>query len=911
MMKVFTTYISRLFAMALLAVLVLVTGCSDTDFAGLLSKGGAEVEVMFYPELDEAQTRALADGTKIDQLVVVAVEAGNAPVITTMDWVDVSQGVKVTLFQGRTYDLLFWAQHKDNGVYTVGETVTADYTKVGSGFAGMEQLDAFYAVRKGVAVGTQPIDGGTITLGRPFAQLNLADLHNPAEEGKNYAATLHVSGAATTFNPFAENAEDFTSGAADATFSYSDYNTQTAEDRLTIGTDTYYYIASAYLFAPATVQVTYSFMENDQEMNCSTQPATVTLAPKKRFNLYGDIILSEDAFDGKLQMGTPLPESYDDATASYLVDECDDLVWMSDAENLSQLTKGNAFTLTTDLNFSADKGIAINSVKLPAGATVNGDGKTIRNASVHGGGLFGDAEDITLSNLTVDGLSAAGIPVTHVGALVNTLKGSATFQNVIVKNATVTTTAGAAGGVVGYIVRKSKDNRDEALEVKFENCQVAATNSIEGTMGEGLFVGLLRGYDNGEKLSFSGCSMLDEAQTKAAAADLDSYYKEANKAAFVDGSFTLYDAWLGNEECYRGIVSFDSKRFVVKWDGTKKIVPLTESDATGTYQAIYSAFDLANLQSQNPTRVIFQDNVDLGGNRTTKKNAFTPIGSIKYLDGKEHSLYNLYVEVDEMGGFISQAGGESTHENLTFESSSVIVHFVTSGAGDRGYAGTLTPAVWSGTDYTVSNIKVNNGYVFGLGKIGGLIGFIDGGTIKSTIKDCNVTSTTVKNEKGKTQELFERSAPGVTVSMKFYAHGEAGGLLGMLMGNSAISNCHVTNSTMDCYGEGNQEQTVNLGGFIPIPIPVTVQGRHVNNFIGNIRTPGIGDTQYPNDVTIDGCSATNNTYVTTDGKRKDDPFKLSSSKETNLVGEPYYLNLYRIPIDPKGSVKIDGVEFLQ
>ncbi len=458
-------------------------------------------------------------------------------------------------------------------------------------------------------------------------------------------------------------------------------------------------------------------------------------------------------------------------------------------------------------------------------------------------------------------------------------------------------------------MREDKDNRDEILNVNISNCHIN-NSTIDGTLSEGHFVGLLRGYDNNETLTFEAdCSVGDNNTI-----DYASMYKDGNEGEWLAANdYSNFNGWLGNEECYRAIVKYGENRFVPKWDGTIKITPLTENSTT----VIYSAFDLADLQGKNFTNVVFKENVDLGGNREAKTNSFTPIGSIKYLDGGNYTLYNLYVEVDDMGGFISQAVGESTHENLTFENSSVVVHFVTLNGEDRGYAGTLTPAVWSGTNYVVSNIKVNNGYVFGLGKIGGLIGFIDSGTTGSTVKDCTVTGTTVKNEKGKTQELFEKSAAGATVSMKFYAHGEAGGLIGMLMGNSAISNCHVTNSTMDCYGEADQSQQVTVLFF---PVKVTVQGRHVNNFIGDIRTAGywIGDEQYPNIVTIDNCSATNNTYITTDGKRKDEPFDFSfrsgwstTTNTTNLVGTVYYLNVVKIvQVDPKGSVKIDGKDFM-
>ncbi len=141
--------------------------------------------------------------------------------------------------------------------------------------------------------------------------------------------------------------------------------------------------------------------------------------------------------------------------------------------------------------------------------------------------------------------------------------------------------------------------------------------------------------------------------------------------------------------------------------------------------------------------------------------------------------------------------------------------------------------------------------------------------------------------------------------IEFYGQGEAGGLIGMIMGNTKIANCHVSNSTMDCYGEDNFKLNAGLA-------KVDIAGRHVNHFIGNVRTVGGSKTS------INNCTAINNTYITSDGKRKDTHSKVENA--TDLIGEAYFLYYQKISFpsfkyttvyyDTKGSVTVNDKEVL-
>ena len=185
--------------------------------------------------------------------------------------------------------------------------------------------------------------------------------------------------------------------------------------------------------------------------------------------------------------------------------------------------------------------------------------------------------------------------------------------------------------------------------------------TVNGTISEGHFVGLLRGYDNGEKLQFNNNCTLTLSATATQADDIASPYTEGNEGAWLaENDYSKYNGWLGNEECYRGTVMYGSNRFIPCWDGKTKITPLTD----GTTKLIYSAFDLASLQGDSHTAVTFKSDVDLGGDKATNKNPFTPINIIGTLDGSGMTIYNLYVNETVVNGYEINDKGINTGTTL-------------------------------------------------------------------------------------------------------------------------------------------------------------------------------------------------------------------------------------------------------
>lgn len=870
-------------------IALVISACNDED---ILNVGGEDVDITFRPTISAGlHSRAIGDATNIDQLVVAVYESSGDVLSKTFsyseDW-DVVQrnGITLKLIGGRAYKIIFWAQNSKNTAYELTEdgNIAVNYADyVDGGFAKMEELDAFYTIQE-ISIESNKNVQKNITLTRPFAQLNFADKITKPEAGV-HKAVVKFYNIPKSFNPFDGTIINAGPAEDNVSFTFTDFP---GTEFLNVDGESYNYVSSNYLFAPAEGTTKIEASLDLQNIDGTPINAlefrgegAIILEKNKKTNVLGSIVLLPETWSvwgGNMPTECTLVTDAENPNR-YIIDEADDIAWLSVKENAQILNQNSTFIMTVDVDMNNKD---LESIHFPAGSTLDGDGHTIKGLLLENA-LLGDVTDITVKNLNIEETKIANTSseVTHVGVLVNTLKGSNTFSNIHVKNSSVSTKNGAAGGIIGYISRKDPNNQKEALTVTFDNCHVTET-TVDGTKGEGHFVGLLRGYDNDEILQFNSNCTLTLSATAAHADELDSFYREGNEGAWLaSNDYSKYDAWLGKEECYRGTVMYGGNRFIPRWDGETKITPLTE----GTTKLIYSAFDLASLQGSGHTAVTFKENVDLGGDRAINKNPFTPISSIGTLDGENHKLYNLNIfHKNWLVGFINGTSGtETVHKNLHFINSSVRADMV--GNEAEVYVGTLCPYVE--TKYIVSDITITDGYVLGLGKVGGLIGFVT--TEETASLECNrckVEASTIENIQGTYKDVFGIESLNLTAT--FNPHGEAGGFIGFLGNDAKITECQVNDCTIDCYGQNDQTIRVTI-------VSYTVPGRHVNRFIGDIMTIN------RDAIVITDCSATGNTV----GPRRNEDrhsYRLSwSTVYCDLVGRAYYL---AIRGDKKGSVKI-------
>lgn len=841
------------------------SACYNDD--NMLSGNGENVSVAFRPTLgDKFSTRAIGNAASIDQLVV-AVYEGNQTLSKVFscseDWsVAQTNGITLTLIEGRSYKILFWAQDKENTAYTLTDDgkISVDYTRyLNGGFGKMEEMDGFYGISE-ITVGSQNNEDKEVALVRPFAQLNFAD--NATQPTSNtYKTVLTYHSIPTSFNPFDGT---ITMGNNDVAFTFSDFPTN---EHLEIDNTVHYYVSSNYLFAPAEGTTTIEATLNLQYLDGTSINTfefkggkAITLEKNKKTNVFGNIVKQPETWsiwNGSIPTESTLTTDPENLN-HYFIDEADDLAWLSVENNAKTLAKNSTFLMTVDVDMNNASGLA--AIHLPSGSILDGDGHTIKGLLLENS-LLGNVTDIIVKNLTIEETTVANTSdnLSHVGVLANTVKGSSTFRNINIKSSSVSTNNGAAGGIVGYISRKDPDNREETLTIEFDNCHVTET-TVSGTQGEGHFVGLLRGYDNNETLQFNNNCTLTLSPAVSQSDEFVSLYREGNEGAWLaENDYSKYDGWLGDEECYRGTVMYGDNRFVPCWDGTTRITPLTD----GNTKLIYSAFDLANCAGTNPGIIKIMEDVDLGAK------VFNPLTNISKLLGEGKTIYNMKIETTfntnswDGGGFIRRCSA-ATIENITFKNADVKVTHVTGSDGDA-YA-SIVCGTAEGNN-TMTNVKVVGGKLYGCNKMGGIAGYITG-TFNAT--NCSVDGLSIENYDSGGKDSFG-----------FKANGEVGGVFGFIAANSTIRDCYAKNTTLNCIGVNNGKALVIF----------KYAGRHVNEFIGDIRTTS-GQTIT---ITYNEKEFTGNVYK----NRKD---QYSGCK---YIGHCYYTSILTIN-DTKGTVYVNG-----
>lgn len=911
------------------------------------------VEWTFHPNLDKEvpATKSIGDAGKVDQLRAVVYKETAAGLslesTVTESWAKVQKnGVSVKLENDKTYKLLFWAEDKDNTAYSFGNdgTVSADYTDyLNGGFAKMEELDAFCYTT--VISPETPYDNSQkVVLRRPLGQLNFVDV-TQAKKGEDVVKVTFHS-IPTVFDPFTGSVKstDPIDESDDITFTFSDF---TSEEIYSEGIS-YNYLSCNYILAPANGQaeVACTFELNKDgsdldELEFNGKKAIVIEQRKKTNIDVNETSIAEaySEWNGKFPIVSTLTQDPDNSDC-YIIDAAEDIAWLCDASHSSLIGENKTFRLLTNIDMGYKAGQM--SMKLPAGSTFEGNGHTIKGLKLMIG-LFGDVvKNLTVNNLIIDGAIISGTTKTNRGVLVNTLYGSSSFNNVVVQNSTVNTYEGAAGGMVGYISRKSKSDRSEALDVVFNNCHVINTD-IKGSTKEGYFVGIFRGYDYGETLRFiDNCSCTPAPGSEP----LKSIYVDSQKALWLENTdFSAYDAWLGTEECCRGMVILGENRFIAKWDGETKVKPLLAESAYedsddltvvpgANRYVIYSAFDLAGVKTKatgSPDALYFMTDVDMNGagedgifyvpsefaysaTQSDDDNYFDSLNAVNYLDGQNHTIYNMNlgrsadndVSTYTRDSFIkgtSYSIPHTIHKNLKMRNcqTAVTVKDLEDEEGGLQDAsqGSIFISYTHVSDtvaYTMENIHVYESRVFALQGLGILASHFEGNMKNCTVNDCYIENWKCENNLEPYTHVAEIGGGNVTVSAGFYSYGEVGGLCGMIMGASDLSDCHVRRTKIHAYGQDDKNASITGVGVLGSLAAATaesmgyflVPGRHVSTLIGDIRTMN-GET-----IKITGCTVDKETVCT--------PRMFYHSNKARFIGQAYFIDF----MDTEGKVIVDG-----
>lgn len=640
----------------------------------------------------------------------------------------------------------------------------------------------------------------------------------------------------------------------------------------------------------------------------------------------------------------------------------------------------NKIRLGADIKMGVFSLLSLPSMNLNEGTEFDGNNKSITgvNLAKTASSIFGNNNNLNIHDLTLTDCSVNTTVQTGAGILVGMVSEGLTVSNVTFNNCSVTAPckiglvagtldtgtfnisgvtadssclvetsyvsgkSGLAGGLVGNIAKNG--DGETTSTATFTNCSVSATvrSYMEATnYFYGKIVGQMGGYDGNEKLYFVNCDgtnatlvpLYNQGKKYAQTARLS--FCDEHRAEFCQTALTsATDNLLGGEGYCRGEVYFEGNRFVPTWDGTRKATMLKTVDGDITTYYIYSPYDLAKAQASSynaTTKVVFKTDVDMGGH------AFTPINYICDLDGENHSIYNLKVDITHNAaknygaGFMVYASSNATvHKDLTFVGADISCKHddtiaplaygdTEDGGAGNAYAGVLVSRTLGNANAcTVSNVNVKDSKVRGVCKVGGLIGNMTNTKVGViTIDGCSVDNTTVENYDPKVVNYYSMNKVKNDVPFYgdlviegvqwWYTAGECGGLIGFVSAKTAnITNCAVTNCKINCTGQPNKEVVANIwnaskfvegaytsGEKIQGGAKTVIAGRHINQFIGDIRSQR-SETQAENGTgeyttTITDYTVSGNTYNGVVAESTNDyNHNYASGKYCPVVGCAYY-----------------------
>ena len=502
-----------------------------------------------------------------------------------------------------------------------------------------------------------------------------------------------------------------------------------------------------------------------------------------------------------------------------------------------------------------------------------GDQENVSNTLGTGMVIGSASGTVEVSDVTVSECNVCA-PCKVGGLAGSVIDATCTFTSCQVKNTDVATIyrkgiSGWCGGFIGFVGRSEEKSGVVTVKVETNQCVLnggtVKAHKESDTRGVGLFLGALNGFDSKESFTMTGCT--------------------------VNTTFTGLDAnaskhpnyLIGAHKYMNGIILIDGSTYAFPWDGVTKTQPVLSD---GAYH-VYTAEELAWFQgmTESTNKILIHRDIDLGGY------VFNPIYKANHIDGAKadgnnSEIRNLKVVRtncgrEDGGAFIRQASGTTVHKNLTFRNADITATHDPDADHGNAYCATLCGNM-TGT-YTMTNVHAYDGKLYGVNKMGGLLGRVAPGTSGATISDCFVSGYYIENYEVDKPEDFGYSFMPVV----FYPQGEVGGMIGFIHGNANVSNCRVENTEIKAYGQDDKNMII------------LVPGRHIGTVIGDIRTSSSANNYT---VTITGTSSDDKTVTLSKAARRLDQFS----------GATFIGKCYNVATDDSknGTVSVDGKKVL-
>ena len=403
-----------------------------------LGAAGEESMVSFTIATPDMGSRAYSDGytATVLQYAVYDAEGNILGDLTKLNaTINGSTTVNLQLVNGNSYSVIFWAE-APNAPYDVEFAEKLADAKMTVRYDGAlsndESRDAFYAVKTINVTGAQT---ETITLKRPFAQLNIGTNDYAASTSAGYTPT---QSAVTVKNAY--STLKLASGVVENPV-VAEFKADDIKKDETFPVADYEYLAMNYVLVGAdkeTVDVEFTYTDG-------TTPKTRTVGSvpvqrNYRTNIYGQLLTSD------VDVNVEIKPGFDGET-----EEITNIV-----NNLNELQAAldAATTGTTTIYLGKDIEGNVTEIQKPGRKIIieGGNNKLIGAIKVHSNSNHYADAALTIKNLNFETSTAS---VNFIEALEN---GSERYScNITVENCTFTATGEAVNTAVGVQIKSSKN----------------------------------------------------------------------------------------------------------------------------------------------------------------------------------------------------------------------------------------------------------------------------------------------------------------------------------------------------------------------------------------------------------------------------------------------------------------------
>ena len=756
----------KFFFTACAASMMLFTACQDDLEQGL--KDGESV-VTFTAELPSSlQSRAFADGKTATNLTYAIYEAGQKHALivdsTSVQFNDLKATVNVRLVNGKSYDILFWADNA-NAPYHFDaqtQTINIDYTDI---TANQENRDAFFAVEKALTV-----DGTinkNITLTRPFAQLNIGATDTEAAKTAGFETSetkVTVSNVYSSINLFT----GAVAGNTELTYAYAAKPSNEQFPVTTVSDKGY--LAMNYVLVDGKEMIDVDFTaKNAAGHEITRSYSNVPVQRNYRTSIYGNILTESTQFNVVIEPafgGEFVRELWDGAKKTAVTEEegvysiqfASELAWVAEQVNSGNTFAGKTVKLTDNIYLNNQPWTpmgpnADDNSKVFKG-TFDGNGCTIfdlyvnQGAAYHAAGLFGCLNG-TVKDLTIDGAKVSNISAGNAnGATDNgtavvagSIYTAGTIDNVTVKNAEVKGNR-YVGGISGYTYGHVTNCTVDGAKL------TAECDNLTGSYDNGDKVGGIAGYHAENVETLTGNTVKNT--------DIKGYRDLGGIVGYATGTTvtgntvgTLVTITVDNTHNYKNYAiptDYDANSIIGE-NHAKTSTGNTGSASIFTPASEYSVSTAAELKAAleaGNKYIILANDIDL---TSVEWNLAISTGNFIF-DGQGHKITGLKTNNDRYGGLI---GKITTYENIVIKNLIIDSPVLTGGDLDGECAGGAVIG-WNdnhGQAIEIEDVTVNNPTIEGFKYLGGLVGYENGQGLN--IKNCTVnngTLTSTYNEGG-------------------------------------------------------------------------------------------------------------------------------------------------------------------